>query len=222
MMILIAAFFYHPGLWWVSRLVFVIAWLLNFVFIGSARFLFDLLNIYLCKSYPIFKQAIVLIGYPADIEKVEKLLNRSQQFRIDSTIDLSTSYINTHLEQIIPRLRARKVSEVFICSRQLIDNQIIFFWNLKAAGIHIRMVPTDLQFPQRSAETKMIEEVPTIRFKSLPIFGVNFWFKRLFDMIASAILTLASVGRDCDRNQKDITWFNFLQARSGWSQRPPF
>ncbi len=187
---LIAAFFYHPGLWWVSRLVFTIAWLLNFVFIGLARFLFDLLNIHLCKHFPIFKQAIVLIGYPADIEKVQKLLGRSQQFRVDSTVDLSTSYINTRLEQIIPWLRARKVSEVFICSQQIIDNQIIFFWNLKAAGIHIRMVPTELQFPQRSAETKMIEEVPTLRFKSLPIFGINFWFKRLFDMIASAILLL--------------------------------
>lgn len=188
--ILIAAFFYQPGVWWVSRLVFTTAWLLNFVFISLARFLFELLNVHLCKYFPIFKQAIVLIGHPGDIEKVQKLLDRSQQFRIDSIVDLSTSYINTHLEQIIPLLRARKVSEVFICSQQTIDNQIIFFWNLKAAGIHIRMVPTDLQFPQRSAETKMIQEVPTLRFKSLPIFGINFWFKRLFDMTASAILLL--------------------------------
>ncbi len=188
--ILIAAFFYQPGVWWVSRLVFTTAWLLNFLFIGLARLLFDLLNIHLCKYFPIFKQSIVLIGHPEDIEKVQKLLGRSPQFRIDSIVDLSTSYVNTPLEQIIPLLRARKVTEVFICSQQMIDNQIIFFWNLKAAGIHIRMVPTDLQFPQQSAETKMIQEVPTLRFKSLPIFGVNFWFKRLFDMIVSAILLL--------------------------------
>lgn len=188
--ILIAAFFYNPGQWWVSRLVFIIAWLLNFVFIGLARLLFDLLNVHFCKHFPIFKQAIVLIGYPADIEKVQKLLGRSQQFRIDSTVDLSISYLNTRLDQIIPQLRARRISEVFICSQQTIDNQIVFFWNLKAAGIHIRMVPTDLQFQQRSAETKMIEEVPSVRLKSLPIFGINFWLKRLFDMIASAILLI--------------------------------
>jgi exopolysaccharide biosynthesis polyprenyl glycosylphosphotransferase len=186
--ILIAAFFYQPGLWWVSRLVFVIAWVLNFGSIGSARFLFDILNIHLRKHYPIFKQAIVLMGYPADIEKVRKLLDRSQQFRVDSTIDLSVWDIQSQLEPMITRIRARKVSEVFICSEQLIDNQIIFFWNLKAAGVHLRMVPTDLQLPQRSAETKMIEEVPTVRFKSLPIFGINFWLKRLFDTIASSVL----------------------------------
>jgi exopolysaccharide biosynthesis polyprenyl glycosylphosphotransferase len=188
--ILIAAFFYQPGLWWVSRLVFIIAWLLNFVFIGLARFLFDILNIQLRKYYPIFKQAIVLMGYPADIEKVQNLLDRSQQFRVDSTIDLSVWDIQSQLEPIITRIRSRKVSEVFICSQQLIDNQIIFFWNLKAAGVHLRMVPTDLQLPQRSAETKMIEEVPTVRFKSLPIFGISFWLKRLFDTMVSLLLLI--------------------------------
>jgi exopolysaccharide biosynthesis polyprenyl glycosylphosphotransferase len=186
--ILIAAFFYQPGLWWVSRLVFVIAWLLNFVFISLARFLFDILNIQLRKHHPIFKQSIVLVGYPADIEKVRKLLDRSQQFRVDSKIDLSVWDIHSQLDQMITRIRSRKVSEVFICSQQLIDNQIIFYWNLKAAGIHLRMVPTDLQLPQRSSETKMIEEIPTVRFKSLPIFGVSFWLKRLFDALVSLIL----------------------------------
>jgi exopolysaccharide biosynthesis polyprenyl glycosylphosphotransferase len=188
--ILIAAFFYQPGLWWVSRLVFIIAWLLNFTFIGLARFLFDILNIQLRKYYPIFKQAVVLMGYPADIEKVRNLLDRSQQFRVDSIIDLSVWNIQSQLEPIITRIRSRKVSEVFICSQQPIDNQIIFFWNLKAAGVHLRMVPTDLQLPQRSAETKMIEEVPTVRFKSLPIFGISFWLKRLFDTIASSLLLI--------------------------------
>jgi exopolysaccharide biosynthesis polyprenyl glycosylphosphotransferase len=188
--ILIAAFFNQPGLWWISRLVFIIAWLLNFALIGLARFLFDILNIQLRKHYPIFKQAIMLMGYPADIEKVQNLLDRSQQFRVDSTIDLSVWDIQSQLEPMITRIRARKVSEVFICSEQLIDNQIIFFWNLKAAGVHLRMVPTDLQLPQRSAETKMIEEVPTVRFKSLPIFGISFWLKRLFDTMASSLLLI--------------------------------
>ncbi len=188
--ILIAAFFNQPGVWWVSRLVFIIAWLLNFTFIGLARFLFDILNIQLRKHYPIFQQAIVLMGYPADIEKVRNLLDRSQQFRVDSTIDLSVWDIQTQLEPIVTRIQSRKVSEVFICSQQPIDNQIIFFWNLKAAGVHLRMVPTDLQLPQRSAETKMIEEVPTVRFKSLPIFGISFWLKRLFDTIASSLLLI--------------------------------
>lgn len=185
--VLIAVFFYQPGLW-VSRSVFSIALVLNFLFIGSARFVSDLCAIQLRKHNPIFQQPIVLMGDRVDIDRVEKLLKRSRQFKVDSIIDLSIWDINSQLDRILSQIRSRKVSEVFICSQHSIDNQIILFWNLKAAGIHLRIVPTELQLPQRSAETKMIEEIPTVRFKSLPIFGINFWLKRLFDTIGSLLI----------------------------------
>lgn len=188
--ILIAAFFYQPGLWWVSRSVFSIVWVLNVVLISSARYLFDLAIVVIRKHYPIFQQPVVLVGDKVDIERVRKLLKRSQQFRVDSTIDLSIWDMQSELEEIIDWIRSRKVSEVFICSQQLINNQIIVYWNLKAAGIHLRMVPTELQLPQRSAETKMIEEIPTVRFKSLPIFGINFLLKRLLDAIAAVVILI--------------------------------
>jgi exopolysaccharide biosynthesis polyprenyl glycosylphosphotransferase len=188
--VLIAAFFYQPGLWWVSRSVFVIAWLLNFVLIGSARYLFDLATIEIRKRNPIFQQSVVLMGNRGDIDRVSKLIARSQQFKIDSVIDLSVWNIQTQLEQIIAQIHSRRTNEVFVCSQQLIDNQIILYWSLKTAGIHLRIVPAELQLPQRFAETKMIEEIPTVRFKSLAIFGINFWVKRLFDKIAAAILAI--------------------------------
>ncbi len=187
--VLIAAFFYQPELW-VSRSVFLIAWVLNFFFVSSARLLLDFCTIQLRKRNPIFQQSIVLVGNQVDIEHVKKLLKRSRQFKVDSVIDLSVWDIQRQLEQIIAQIRSRNISEVFICSQQLIDNQIIFFWNLKAAGIHLRIVPTELELPQRSAETKMIEEIPTIRFKSLPIFGFNFWLKRILDLIAASLILL--------------------------------
>jgi exopolysaccharide biosynthesis polyprenyl glycosylphosphotransferase len=188
--ILAAAFFQQPGLWWMSRSVFSISLVLNFLLIGGARLLVDLLTIQLRKHHQIFQQAIVLVGNKVDIERVKKLLQRSQQFRVDSVIDLSVWDMQSQLGQILDRIRSHKVSEVFICSQQVIDNQIMFFWNLKADGIHLRMVPTEIQLPQRSAETKMIEEIPTIRFKSLPIFGIDFRLKRLFDVIASLLILI--------------------------------
>jgi exopolysaccharide biosynthesis polyprenyl glycosylphosphotransferase len=186
---LIAAFFYQPGIW-VSRSVFLIALVLNFLLIGGARIIFDSIEIEIRKRNPVFKQSIVLMGNQNDIEHVRKLLKRSQKFKIDSIVDLSIWDVQSQLDEILSQIRSRKVSEVFICSPQLIDNQIILFWNLKSAGIHLRMVPTELQLPQRSAETKMIEEIPTIRFKSLPIFGFNFWLKRILDILAASVILL--------------------------------
>jgi exopolysaccharide biosynthesis polyprenyl glycosylphosphotransferase len=186
---LVAAFVYQPGIW-VSRSVFAIALVLNFLLITSARFLFDLITIEVRKRNPIFQPSVVLMGNQVDIEHVSKLLKRYQRFRIDSIIDLSVWDIQQQLDEIIDQIRSRKISEVFVCSSQLIDNQIILFWNLKAAGIHLRMVPTEIQLPDRSAETKMIEEIPTIRFKSLPIFGLNFWLKRFLDIVGAAAILL--------------------------------
>lgn len=187
--VLIAVFFYQPGLW-VSRSVFLTAWLLSFVSIGSARFIFDLFMIEIRKRNPIFQQSIVLMGHQSDIEYVKKLVKRSRQFKVDSIIDFSFWNMQSQLDLILTQIRSRRVSEVFICSQHSIDNQILLYWNLKAAGIHLRIVPTELQLPQRASETKMLEEIPTVRFKSLPIFGINFWLKRLFDKIAALLILL--------------------------------
>jgi exopolysaccharide biosynthesis polyprenyl glycosylphosphotransferase len=187
--VLAAVFFDRSGLW-ETRSVFAIALVLNFLFISGTRFLLDLLIIQIRQYNRIFQRAIVLLGNRVDIDRVKKLLKRSQEFRIDSSIDLSGWDIQTQLDDILDQIRSRKVSEVFICSPQAIDNQIILFWKLKAAGIDLRMVPTETQLPERSAETKMIQEIPTIRFKSLPIFGINFWLKRLLDLIAALLILL--------------------------------
>jgi exopolysaccharide biosynthesis polyprenyl glycosylphosphotransferase len=187
--VLIAAFFYQPG-FWVSRSVFVIAWVLNVFLIGSARFWLEVLTVQIRKRNPILQQAIVLVGTQLDIDRVRKLIKRSGQFRVDSTIDLSVWNMQSQLEEIIDRIRSRKISEVFICSPQLIDDEIILFWKLKTVGIHLRVVPTAIGLPERTAETKMIEEIPTVRFKSPPIFGINFWLKRLLDLIAASVILL--------------------------------
>lgn len=188
-MILVAAFFYQPGLW-ISRSVFVIAWLLSFLLIGVARFLLDLLTIQIRKHNPMFQQQVVLVGERQDVDNVGKLLKRSGQFKVDSIIDLSIWDIQSQLEQVIHYICARQISEVFLCTPNSIDNEIILFWSLKAAGIHLRMVPSELHLSQRSAETKMIEEIQTIRFKSLPIFGIDFWIKRIFDLVAATSIAI--------------------------------
>jgi exopolysaccharide biosynthesis polyprenyl glycosylphosphotransferase len=184
--LLTITFFYKPRLW-ALHTVFLTAWPLNFIFIGGARFIFHLSMVQIRKNNPIFQQSVALIGNQADIDRVRNLLRRSQQFRIDTVIDLSSWDMNSQLDQIIYQVKSNKVSEVFICSPNSIDNQIILFWNLKASGIHLRIVPTELQLPQRSSETKMIEEIHTTRFNSLPFVGVNFWLKRTFDIISASL-----------------------------------
>jgi exopolysaccharide biosynthesis polyprenyl glycosylphosphotransferase len=185
--ILIGASFYQPGFWWVTRSGFAIAWMLNFISIGSARFLLDFLTIQIRSRYPIFQQSVALLGERGDIEKVQRLVNRSKQFRVERKLNLADWDLQSQLDVMFALIRASKVSEVFICSQQPLDNQIILFWKLKSVGIHLRMVPTQLQLPQRAAETKMIGEVTTSRFKSISILGNSFRLKQIFDRVTAFI-----------------------------------
>jgi exopolysaccharide biosynthesis polyprenyl glycosylphosphotransferase len=188
-LVLIGAFFYQPGLW-VSRSVFIIAWLLTILFVPGARLLFDVMLVHTRRRNPVFQSPVFLLGNQTGIEKVRKLLNRSQQFRIDGAIDLSVWDLESQLDQIIDQIRAVNVSEVFICSQQLVINQVVLFWHLKSAGIHLRIIHTELDLPQHCSETKMIEEIPTIRFKSLPILGIDFRLKCLLDVVVSFVILL--------------------------------
>ncbi len=187
--LLIGAFFYQPGVW-ISRSVFVIAWILSMLFIAIERLLFDIIIAQTRKRNPTLQHGVFLLGNQTGIEKVRKLLNRSQQFRVDGIIDLSVWDIENQLDQIIDRIRSLNVSEVFICSQQLVTNQVVLFWHLKSAGIHLRVIHTELNLPQHCSETKMIEEIPTIRFKSLPILGIDFRLKCLLDLIAASFILI--------------------------------
>jgi exopolysaccharide biosynthesis polyprenyl glycosylphosphotransferase len=190
--LLITAFFYQPGVW-VSRSIFVIAWILSIVLVAGERWLFHQAISQTRKRNPKLQQPVFLIGDRSDIEKVRKLLRRSQQFRVDGIIDLAVWDLEHQLDQVVDRIRSLKVSEVFICSDRLVTDRVMLFWHLKSAGIHLRIVHTELDFPQHCSETKMIEEVPTLRYKSLPILGVDFRLKCLLDLIAAfSILVLIS------------------------------
>ncbi len=186
--LVIVACLYQSGLVWVTGRMFAIAWVLNLLLIGSARYLLDLLIIQLRERYSIFRRPVVLLGEQRDIQKVQRVVERSKQFKVERIIDLADWDLQGQLEQIFKLIRASKVSELFICSQQPIDNQTILFWRLKSVGIDLRMVPTQLQLPQRSAEIKMLGEIITSRFKSTSILGSNFWLKLLLDRVAALVL----------------------------------
>ena len=187
--LLIAAFFYEPGIW-ISRSAFILAWILSIVFVLGERLLFDLALAQIRKRNPSFQHPVFLLGNQAGIEQVHKLVNRSPQFRVEGIIDLALWDLESQLDQIIDRICSAKVSEVFVCSYQLVTDRVILFWHLKSAGIDLRIVNTELELPQHCSETKMIEEIPTLRFKSLPILGIDFRLKCGLDLIASFFILI--------------------------------
>jgi exopolysaccharide biosynthesis polyprenyl glycosylphosphotransferase len=187
--LLITAFLYQPKIW-LSRSVFLWAWLLTLIFVWAERLLLHLAIVSLRSKHVTLRVPVFLLSNPEDLEKAKQLLNRSKQFNIQGTADLSVRKNSEQWAETLHQISSLKVSEVFICSWHSVKDPIILFWELKSAGIRLRVLPLSLELPRQWSEIKMIGGVTTIRFSSPPIIGSDFWIKRGFDLVASSLILL--------------------------------
>lgn len=187
--LLILAFLYQPGVW-VSRSVFLLAWVLSLILVSAERLLLHLAIVGLRTQHEAFKEPVFLLGNPDDIEKAKDLLSRSKQFSIQGIADLAERENRQRWVELMKKLRSQAIDEVFICSWQSVKDPIILFWELKSAGIRLRVLPIGLEIPRQWSEIKMIGGYTTIRFGSPPIIGSEFWVKRAFDLIAGSLILL--------------------------------
>ena len=196
--LLITAYLYQPKVW-VSRSVFLWAWLLTVIFVCAERLLLHFAVVRLRSKFVVLQQPIFLLGNPEDIEKAKLLLNRcnqfhirnrSNQFNIKGSADLAARNNPALWAETLNTIRSQNVSEVFICSWSSVKDSIVLFWELKAAGLRLRVLPVSLELPRQWTEIKMIGWVTTLRFSSPPIIGSDFFIKRCFDLVASSIILL--------------------------------
>lgn len=196
--LLITAYLYQPNVW-VSRSVFLLAWLLSIIFVCAERLLVHFAVISLRSKYVALQQPIFLLGNLEDLEKAKQLLNRcnqfniqnrSNQFNIKGSADLSVRNNPEQWAETLNYIRSQKVSEVFICSWLSVKDPIILFWELKSAGFRVRVLPVSLELPRQWTEIKMVGWVTTLRFSSPPLIGSDFFFKRCFDLAASSLILL--------------------------------
>ncbi|MGF1478942.1 MAG: sugar transferase [Cyanophyceae cyanobacterium] len=187
--LLLMAFLYQPGVW-VSRSVFLLAWFLSLIFVGSERLLLHSAVVALREKYRAFKQPIFILGHPHEIEQAKKLLKRTEQFCVQGTADLAAQDHPEQWAKTLAQIRSSDIAEVFVCSWQSIKEPIFLFWALKSAGIQLRIVPISLDIPRQWSEIKMIGGFTTLRFNSPPLIGSEFWLKRSFDLTVSVFVLL--------------------------------
>lgn len=173
----------------ISRSTFLLSWVFAVVFVLSERLILHLTIVYLRQKGAI-RPRIGLICKPKDIETAQRFIVKSKQYKICDVEDLSTREKSHDWSEMIQRLREKSVSEVFVCSELSVRDQIYLYWELKRAGIHLRIVPLGLELPIQWSEIKMVNGIPSMRFRSPPIVGGDYWIKRVFDLVAASIIIL--------------------------------
>ncbi|MBD2580510.1 sugar transferase [Oscillatoria sp. FACHB-1406] len=191
--IVAVAFLYEPGLF-ISRSVFLLAWILNLLLISTGRWIAESAITTLRRRGAVTRP-IFLIGTPRDrlISQIALKLASNQEFKIVGQADLSEASERQRWTQTLHEIADKGVGEVFVCSWQSIEDPMALYWSLKMAGIHLRILPTGLEIPHQAPKIETIGSLLTIQFQPPTLVGGDFWTKRLFDIVvASTILLVGS------------------------------
>ncbi len=141
------------------------------------------------KHYPL-RQKILLIGNSEELEKSKHLLETSEVYLIAGQLDLSDFDNDELLYLALDRVDYKELDEVFICSWETIASAASLYWKLRTVGANWRILPINIKLPARQAEIDTILGVPTIRFAHSAIVGIDFFSKRIFDVVVSLILLM--------------------------------
>jgi exopolysaccharide biosynthesis polyprenyl glycosylphosphotransferase len=144
------------------------------------------------KYYPL-KQKILLIGNPEELKSSRALLESSEVYLIAGQVDLSKFHQDEALYLALDQINYKELDEVFICSWEAVKGAASLYWKLRTIGVNWRILPINLKLPARQAEIATIIGVPTIRFAQSAIVGIDFFSKRVFDILVSSLL-LAVIG----------------------------
>ena len=144
------------------------------------------------KHYPL-RQKILLIGNPQELERSRYLLESSAVFQIAGQLNLSEFPDNEALYQALNQIDYKELDEVFVCSWDTVKGAASLYWKLRTIGVNWRILPINFKLPERQTEIATIIGVPTIRFAHSAIVGIDFFSKRIFDLVVSSIL-LAILG----------------------------
>ncbi|MEN9870531.1 MAG: hypothetical protein RLZZ171_1519 [Cyanobacteriota bacterium] len=144
------------------------------------------------KYYPL-KQKILLIGNPEELKSSKALLESSEVYLIAGQVDLSKFHQDEALYLALDQINYKELDEVFICSWEAVKGAASLYWKLRTIGVNWRILPINLKLPARQAEIATIIGVPTIRFAQSAIVGIDFFSKRVFDILVSSLL-LAVIG----------------------------
>ncbi len=144
------------------------------------------------KYYPL-KQRILLIGNPEELKSSKTLLESSEVYLIAGQLDLSKFHHDEALHHALDKINYKELDEVFICSWEAVKGAASLYWKLRTIGVNWRILPINIKLPARQAEIATIIGVPTIRFAQSAIVGIDFFSKRVFDILVSSLL-LAIIG----------------------------
>ena len=177
---LVVCYFYNPTID-APRSLFFPAWIGSVVMIIGLRLLLTLL----IDQFPIAQtHTPVFIIAPSDrLSHLSHIIEKRTGYKVVGA--LSSSLANSsHSMQAIIDSGAKEVIAEGLPETQLASQ---LYWQLRNAGIGLRLVPSSLMLLHRRGIPEIFASMPMIRIESSLLANWEYIFKRVLDLVASFI-----------------------------------
>jgi exopolysaccharide biosynthesis polyprenyl glycosylphosphotransferase len=175
---LVVSYFYSPGVD-APRSLFFPAWIGSVVMIIGLRLLLTLLF----DQFPIARiHTPIFIIAPSDrLSYLAKIVEKRTGYKVVGA--LTSSLANTsHAMQSIINSGAKEVIAEGLPETQLASQ---LYWQLRNAGIGLRLVPSSLMLLHRRGTPEIFASMPMIRIESSLLANWEYIFKRCLDLFAA-------------------------------------
>ncbi len=175
--------FYFDSIPFVSRQAFLGSWFYSIFFVCAGRLMVDL-AINQLRRNGTARIPIVFMGKPEDKLNLVKPIQSLNRYEIVSYLNLneinaSEDFLKQSLKDIIDS----GVTEVFISSWESVQKRMFVYWQLRNAGITIKLLPTEFEIYSQKLE--FLGGIPAIKLSPPVITGTDFAIKRLFDFLGA-------------------------------------
>lgn len=178
LMSLVLAYFYDPKLD-APRSLFFTAWVGSVTLVIGFRLIATLVLRQFEQAQP--RVAIFLIASPDRLPKLAKILKRRSHYQVVGAAFSSTATTATTLHAIL----ASEAQEVLAEGLPQTDLASALYWQLRRAGITLRLIPSSVEALHRRGTPEVVAGVPTLRLEPPLLSGWDYRAKRLVDFVGA-------------------------------------
>lgn len=176
---LVVSYFYDPKLD-VPRSLFFTAWVASVGLVVCFRLVMAVL---LRVEGTQAQTRVFLIAPPERLAKLGQILQRRSHYQVVGAAFALVASANTTMQAIL----AANAQEVLAESLPNTELASSLYWQLRRAGITLRLVPSSLEVLHRRGMPEVVAGLPTLRLETPFMSGWDYRLKRLLDLIGALI-----------------------------------
>jgi exopolysaccharide biosynthesis polyprenyl glycosylphosphotransferase len=171
--------------WFSSRFVILFGWAFSVIYISSTRLVVQRIQKWLLVTREIGVHRVLLIGNNEKVNRVKRLFarNKSLGYKVVDQIEVASV-------SLIKEIRAAKgVDEIIVGDTSLTDEELEkLFDYCQINNVTYKYLPTTMQTSR--VKMSVFYGEPMIEYEHTPLDGWGKVLKRIYDLVAGAILTI--------------------------------